>query len=83
MMQESGVYQAPAGAERVEIPHSLGVAPNVVQVSGAPDGSKVFTLENKALLVLLPPGSGACELAWTVGYEQPPEPEHIEEEMGE
>lgn len=81
MMQESGVYRAPAGAERVEIPHSLGVAPNVVTVEGLPEGSEVFTLEDKALLVLLPPGSEAYELAWTVGYEQPPEPEHIEEEM--
>ena len=82
MMVDYGTYEVPAGAERVEIPHALGRAPNIVTVEGLPEGSKVFTLVDRALLVLLPEGHGGRELAWTVGYEQPPEPEHIEEEMG-
>lgn len=81
-MRDSGTYSIEAGTERVEIDHGLGIAPNIVTVTGAPDGTQVFTLASRALLlVLLPEGHGGCELVWTVGYEQPPEPEHIEEEM--
>lgn len=80
LLTDSGVATVPAGAERVEIPHALGRAPNIVTVEGLPEGSKVFTLADRALLVLLPEGHGGCELVWTVGYEAPEEPERDEDE---
>jgi hypothetical protein len=80
MMVDYGTYEVPAGAERAEIPHALGRAPNIVTVEGLAEGSKVFTLVDRALLVLLPEGHGGCELVWTVGYEAPPEPERDEDE---
>jgi hypothetical protein len=80
MMEDSGVATVPAGAERVEIPHALGRAPNIVTVEGLPEGSKVFTLMDRALLLVLPPGSEACEVEWSVGYETPAEPERDEDE---
>lgn len=82
MIEDSGTYSIEAGAERVEIAHGLGVAPNIVTVD-APDGSEVYTLGNEALLVILPAGAAVTELRWSVGYEQPPEPKHEEEEMEE
>ena len=77
---DSGVATVPAGIERFEITHNLGRAPNIVTVEGLPEGSKVFTLVDRALLVLLPEGHGGCELVWTVGYEAPAEPERDDDE---
>ncbi len=79
-MRDSGTYSIEAGAERVEIPHALGRAPNIVTVEGLPEGSKVFTLMDRALLLVLPPGHEGCEVEWSVGYEAPPEPERDEDE---
>ena len=79
-MRDSGTYSIEVGAERVEIPHALGRAPNIVTVEGLPEGSKVFTLMDRALLLVLPPGSEACEVEWSVGYEAPVEPERDEDE---
>ncbi len=56
MLTDSGVATVPAGVERVEIPHALGRAPNIVTVEGLPEGSKVFTLVDRALLLVLPLG---------------------------
>ena len=78
MMEDSGVATVPAGIERFEIAHNLGRAPNIVTVEGLPEGSKVFTLVDRALLLVLPPGHEGCEVEWSVGYEAPPEPEHHE-----
>lgn len=75
MIMDSGVYKVEAGVSEVTIPHSLGVAPNVIRVDGAPGGSEIFTLDNKALLILFPMSITACEVAWTVGYEALPEME--------
>jgi hypothetical protein len=80
MMVDYGTYEVPAGAERVEIPHALGRAPNIVTVEGLPEGSKVFTLVDRALLLVLPPGHEGCEVEWSVGYEAPAEPERDEDE---
>ena len=80
MMEDSGVATVAAGIERFEIPHALGRAPNIVTVEGLPEGSKVFTLMDRALLLVLPPGSEACEVEWSVGYEAPAEPERDEDE---
>ena len=80
MMEDSGMATVPAGVERVEIAHNLGRAPNIVTVEGLPEGSKVFTLMDRALLLVLPPGHEGCEVEWTVGYVEPPEPEHHEDE---
>ena len=76
MIKDSGVAAVPQGAERVEIQHSLGIAPNIVTVN-APEGSRVYTLSNEALLIILPPGAAVGELAWCVGYERPLEPEPV------
>jgi hypothetical protein len=76
MMEDSGVATVPAGAERVEIAHNLGRAPNIVTVEGLPEGSKVFTLMDRALLLVLLPSHEGCEVEWSVGYVEPPEPEH-------
>jgi hypothetical protein len=75
MMEDSGVATVAAGIERFEIAHNLGRAPNVVHVTGLPDGSRVFTLDWKALLIVMPPGHEGCEVEWSVGYEAPAEPE--------
>jgi hypothetical protein len=75
MMQDSGIYKIEGGQQSVTIPHGLGVVPNIVEVSGVPDGSQIFTLENTAILVILPPNYEGGEVAWMVGYERPPEPE--------
>ena len=80
MMEDSGVATVPAGVERVEIAHNLGRAPNVVHVTGLPDNSRVFTLDWKALLIVMPPGHEGCEVEWSVGYEAPVEPERDEDE---
>ena len=80
MMEDSGVATVPAGVERFEIAHNLGRAPNVVHVTGLPDGSRVFTLDWRALLIVMPPGHEGCEVEWSVGYEAPPEPERDEDE---
>ena len=80
MLTDSGVATVPAGIERVEIAHNLGRAPNVVHVTGLPDGSRVFTLDWRALLLVMPPGHEGCEVEWSVGYEAPPEPERDEDE---
>lgn len=80
MMVDYGTYEVPAGAERAEIPHALGRAPNIVTVEGLPEGSKVFTLVDRALLLVLPPGHEGCEVEWSVGYEAPVEPERDEDE---
>lgn len=82
-MRDSGTYSIEAGAERVEIPHALGRAPNIVTVEGLPEGGKVFTLMDRALLLVLPPGSEACEVEWSVGYVEPQEPERDEMDEGE
>ena len=78
MMEDSGVATVAAGVERVEIAHNLGRAPNVVHVTGLPDNSRVFTLDWRALLLVLPPGHEGCEVEWSVGYEAPVEPERDE-----
>ena len=78
MMEDSGVATVAAGIERVEIAHDLGRAPNVVHVTGLPDNSRVFTLDWRALLLVLPPGHEGCEVEWSVGYEAPVEPERDE-----
>ena len=75
MMEDSGVATVAAGIERFEIAHNLGRAPNIVTVEGLPEGSKVFTLMDRALLLVLPPGHEGCEVEWSVGYVEPPEPE--------
>ncbi|HKM25620.1 MAG TPA: hypothetical protein VJY40_08290 [Corynebacterium sp.] len=80
MMEDSGVATVPAGVERFEITHNLGRAPNVVHVTGLPDNSRVFTLDWRALLLIIPPDSEACEVEWSVGYVEPPEPERDEDE---
>ena len=80
MMGDSGVATVPAGIERFEIAHNLGRAPNIVTVEGLPEGSKVFTLMDRALLLVLPSGHEGCEVEWSVGYVEPPEPEHHEDE---
>lgn len=80
MMEDSGVATVAAGIERVEIAHNLGRAPNVVHVTGLPDGSRVFTLDWRALLIVMPPGHEGCEVEWSVGYEAPAEPERDEDE---
>ena len=80
MMEDSGVATVPAGVERVEIAHNLGRAPNVVHVTGLPDNSRVFTLDWRALLLVMPPGHEGCEVEWSVGYEAPAEPERDEDE---
>jgi hypothetical protein len=80
MMEDSGVATVPAGIERFEIAHNLGRAPNIVTVEGLPEGSKVFTLMDRALLLVLPPGHERCEVEWSVGYVEPPEPERDEDE---
>ena len=80
MMEDSGVATVAAGVERVEIAHNLGRAPNVVHVTGLPDGSRVFTLDWRALLLVMPPGHEGCEVEWSVGYEAPAEPERDEDE---
>lgn len=75
MIEDSGIAIVPEGAERVTIPHSLGVAPNIVSVD-APEGSQVFTLDNHALLIILPaPAGEGTEISWSVGYEAPAETE--------
>ena len=79
MMEDSGVATVPAGVERFEIAHNLGRAPNIVTVEGLPEGSKVFTLMDRALLLVLPPGHEGCEVEWSVGYVEPPEPERDED----
>ena len=66
-MTDSGVATVPAGAESVEIPHALGRAPNIVTVEGLPEGSKVLTLVDRALLLVLSPGHEGCEVEWSVG----------------
>ncbi len=78
MMEDSGVATVAAGIERFEIAHNLGRAPNIVTVEGLPEGSKVFTLMDRALLLVLPHGHEGCEVEWSVGYVEPPEPEHHE-----
>jgi hypothetical protein len=83
MMEDSGVATVTAGVERVEIAHNLGRAPNVVHVTGLPDGSRVFTLDWRALLIVMPPGHEGCEVEWSVGYEAPVEPERDEDEETE
>lgn len=81
MIQESGVVSVPEGAEGITIPHSLRVAPNVVEVDGAPEGSQIFTLTNQALLIIFPAQlEEAIELDWSVGYEAPVEVELEEPE---
>ena len=80
LLTDSGVATVPAGIERFEIPHALGRAPNIVTVEGLPEGSKVFTLVDRALLLVLPPGHEGCEVEWSVGYEAPVEPERDEDE---
>ena len=80
MMEDSGVATVAAGIERFEIAHNLGRAPNIVAVEGLPEGSKVFTLVDRALLLVLPPGHEGCEVEWSVGYVEPPEPERDEDE---
>lgn len=80
MMEDSGVATVAAGIERVEIAHNLGRAPNVVHVTGLPDNSRVFTLDWRALLIVMPPGHEGCEVEWSVGYAEPPEPERDEDE---
>lgn len=80
MMEDSGVATVAAGVDRVEIAHNLGRAPNVVHVTGLPDNSRVFTLDWRALLIVMPPGHEGCEVEWSVGYEAPPEPERDEDE---
>jgi hypothetical protein len=80
MMEDSGVATVAAGVERVEIAHNLGRAPNVVHVTGLPDNSRVFTLDWRALLIVMPPGHEGCEVEWSVGYEAPAEPERDEDE---
>jgi len=80
MMEDSGVATVAAGIERFEIAHNLGRAPNIVTVEGLPEGSKVFTLVDRALLLVLPPGHEGCEVEWSVGYVEPPEPERDEDE---
>jgi len=80
LLTDSGVVTVPAGVERVEITHNLGRAPNIVTVEGLPEGSKVFTLMDRALLLVLPPGHEGCEVEWSVGYEAPAEPERDEDE---
>ena len=80
MMEDSGVATVAAGVERVEIAHNLGRAPNVVHVTGLPDDSRVFTLDWRALLIVMPPGHEGCEVEWSVGYEAPVEPERDEDE---
>ena len=77
-MNDNGTYQIEAGIERVEIVHNLGRAPNVVQVNGLMNGARVFTLDWRALLIVMPPGHEGCEVEWSVGYVEPPEPEHHE-----
>lgn len=75
MIEESGIAIVPEGAERVVIPHHLGVAPNIVEVD-APEGSEIFTLANTALLIILPePAGEGLEISWSVGYEAPAETE--------
>ncbi len=76
MLTDSGVATVPAGIERFEIAHNLGRAPNVVHVTGLPDNSRVFTLDWRALLIVMPPGHEGCTIEWSVGYEAPAEPEH-------
>ena len=80
MMEDSGVATVAAGVERVEIAHNLGRAPNVVHVTGLPDDSRVFTLDRRALLLVMPPGHEGCEVEWSVGYVELPEPERDEDE---
>ena len=78
MMEDSGVATVPAGIERFEIAHNLGRAPNVVHVTGLPDNSRVFTLDWRALLIVMPPGHEGCEVECSVSYVEPPEPERDE-----
>jgi hypothetical protein len=80
LLTDSGVATVPAGVERVEIAHNLGRAPNVVHVTGLPDGSRVFTLDWRELLIVMPPGHEGCEVEWSVGYEAPADPERDEDE---
>ena len=78
MMVDYGTYEVPAGRAGRDT-HALGRALNIVTVEDC-RRSKVFTLVDRALLVLLPEGHGGCELVWTVGYEAPAEPERDEDE---
>jgi len=79
MMEDSGWPLWPQGSRGSRSPIIWGGRRTWSRYRTA-DDSRVFTLDWRALLIVMPPGHEGCEVEWSVGYEAPVEPERDEDE---